>query len=316
MARSVPLIAIVGSLGAATLAFGLAMGGHAVLGSEEPGRFSPVPTSSGSTPGPSPSTSASPIAMSDDFCTLMDETAAYINELEESSAGDDLFMDLSDESKWDDPALLDAVHELGQAQLDSIEPLNGYFLHAAELVEDPEVREAFETFARVYETQMETLGQMAIDATSVAAYMTAIFATLDDPELNSLEGESNAAGAIVNQYVIDTCGRDILGGGSDTGTVADTQDTAVKADVSMLGREIVTYYVGWNEGDPQPVVTVVGGEYVLNGTSVGYQSVGVDLTDQFANGPTDWCVEVTSTSEGGPTYIYTPALGLWKGTCS
>jgi hypothetical protein len=212
------------------------------------------------------------------------------------------------EDAGSDPALLDAIHAQGRATLDAVGTITAYLLHAAELATDPDAVVAFETLARVYEAQVAEFGPMALEAESVEAYLTALFSASADPELNALMSEGDVAAPIAEQYVFETCGRDILG---DT----PTAEVAAKTDVSLLGKEFATYYVDWDEGDPQPEVTVSGDEYYLNGVFIGAQTPGIALTDQYANGPTDWCVEVTSEDDPAEVYTYTAQAGLGQGTC-
>ena len=106
---------------------------------------------------------------------------------------------------------------------------------------------------------------------------------------------------------------------------AKAQDTATKADVSVIGKEIATYYV---DGDGTGTVTIVGDSYVFTptaGTAVtmGRASDGVvvaagDVTDIVS--ASTWCVALSNS--GGTTvgaltgtYKYSSAAGLEQGTC-
>ena len=102
------------------------------------------------------------------------------------------------------------------------------------------------------------------------------------------------------------------------------QDSAAKADVSTLGKEIATYYV-----DGTGTVTLAGGDgatYTLNGDTVGNSSTNVVITStsaQASAGSTAWCVSVTN-AEGdvadavgdGEGYMYSAEGGLEEGQCS
>ena len=92
-------------------------------------------------------------------------------------------------------------------------------------------------------------------------------------------------------------------------------DTAAKADVSTIGKEIATHYV---DGDPAVAVTVGGGnggEYTLNGEGIGASSdklgtpvvsfSGTDLS-------TTWCVELPLDTDAGTLteVSYSAAEGL------
>ena len=100
------------------------------------------------------------------------------------------------------------------------------------------------------------------------------------------------------------------------------QDSAAKADVSTLGKEIATYYV---DGTTAP--TVGGGngsDWTVAGTSVGNSSANVVLTSDAADivSATNWCVsvkngegDVSDVDDGGAGYKYSAAGGLEEGQC-
>ncbi|MCJ7827469.1 MAG: hypothetical protein MUP36_04455, partial [Demequinaceae bacterium] len=132
-----------------------------------------------------------------------------------------------------------------------------------------------------------------------------------DPEFTAVIGEADAVEPIVLDYVLQTCGID-LSASSDSGTIEDI----LKADVSTLGTEMAAYYVDWSPGNPQPVITISENEYYLNGVPVGAQSTGVALTDQYALGPADWCVEVTADGNPGEVYSYSAMHGLQPKSCA
>jgi prepilin-type N-terminal cleavage/methylation domain-containing protein len=74
------------------------------------------------------------------------------------------------------------------------------------------------------------------------------------------------------------------------------EDTATRADVSTLGKEIATYYVD-GTGDPAPTMNAAG-EYVVDGQPVGNASNNVvfGTWDQGTGDGTDWCVDLTNPS--------------------
>jgi len=95
------------------------------------------------------------------------------------------------------------------------------------------------------------------------------------------------------------------------------QDSAAKADVSTLGKEIATYYV---DGTGVPVVAIVVDQWQVDGTDVGSPSTNVALKAAPASTATgtDWCVsvvndegDVTTTTSGGASY--SSASGLETG---
>lgn len=97
------------------------------------------------------------------------------------------------------------------------------------------------------------------------------------------------------------------------------EDSAAKADVSTLGKEIATYFVDW---DGLTAVTIGGGggaDWTVNGTPVGNSSNNVDLGPTLNLGDaTDWCVSVINL-EGDVAatdgYQYSAQGGLEPGNC-
>jgi len=105
------------------------------------------------------------------------------------------------------------------------------------------------------------------------------------------------------------------------------QDSAAKADVSTIGKEVATYYV---DGTTAPTVTLVSGRYVLTyggsagppivvGTSqdLGKASSNVALAAQTFGSDTTWCVSVTNPKGDKAVvgYKYSAAGGLAEGVC-
>lgn len=92
------------------------------------------------------------------------------------------------------------------------------------------------------------------------------------------------------------------------------EDSAAKADVSTLGKEIATY---WVDGTTNPTVAAAGGQYTINGDNVGNQSNNVVLGAYSGTNATDWCIDVTNP-EGDVAvtgFKYSAAGGLEAGTC-
>ncbi|WP_084101398.1 type II secretion system protein [Demequina sp. NBRC 110051] len=97
------------------------------------------------------------------------------------------------------------------------------------------------------------------------------------------------------------------------------QDSAAKADVSTLGKELATYYVD-NTG-AVPTINVTGGMYYLeNGASdktIGNVSDNVTLIAPVGNA-SKWCVG-TKNPEGDVAvtgYQYSSSGGLAEGDCT
>ena len=86
------------------------------------------------------------------------------------------------------------------------------------------------------------------------------------------------------------------------------RDTAAKADVSTLGKEIATYYV--DAAGAPPAVAIAGTRYTVNAIDVGAKSNNV--TAVAVNGTSDviWCVQATYTGGTKTTIGYSGASGL------
>ena len=113
------------------------------------------------------------------------------------------------------------------------------------------------------------------------------------------------------------------------------QDTAAKADVSTIGKEIATYYVEGvgSDTDGAPTVsTNAAGHYVLNVAAVtgppaqgavvnsdlGAASNGVAVFNQFYTDSQAWCVSVKNPNgdQAVNGYKYSAANGLQTGVCT
>jgi type IV pilus assembly protein PilA len=108
---------------------------------------------------------------------------------------------------------------------------------------------------------------------------------------------------------------------------AKAQDTAAKADLSTLGKEIATY---WVDGIGVPTVAIVSGRYQVAGVDAGKVSANVTLNTAFggaaAAGATTytttgmtasaWCVEVYNSAGNQKTYKYSATGGLQSGQCT
>jgi len=107
------------------------------------------------------------------------------------------------------------------------------------------------------------------------------------------------------------------------------QDSAAKADVSTLGKEVATYYV---DNCAAPTVTKVGTRYSLQAaasatatctsaaypaTDLGKVSNNVVLDTQTFTSDTDWCVSVKNAKGDKAVngYKYSAQNGLAEGVC-
>ena len=103
------------------------------------------------------------------------------------------------------------------------------------------------------------------------------------------------------------------------------RDTAAKADVSTLGKEIATWFV---DNTAAPSVAIVSGKYQVGGADVGNPSTNVQLANYGTGAAvatltttgmtsTAWCVAVRDTTAGATAvFKYSAANGLQTGTCS
>jgi prepilin-type N-terminal cleavage/methylation domain-containing protein len=89
---------------------------------------------------------------------------------------------------------------------------------------------------------------------------------------------------------------------------AKAQDSAAKADVSTIGKEIATWYVD-NTGAP-PAVAQAAGRWTLGGTDIGKVSTNVALINEKGTGSSDWCVAVQNPNGSQKYYMYSAAGGL------
>ncbi|PKQ25068.1 MAG: hypothetical protein CVT64_11575 [Actinobacteria bacterium HGW-Actinobacteria-4] len=94
-------------------------------------------------------------------------------------------------------------------------------------------------------------------------------------------------------------------------------DSAAKADVSTLGKEIATYFV--DHDGPPPTIVVVDGSYTFkDGTPMGgsnRKSANVELGGQTGSSWSDWCVWVTATEGEFKDFEYSAERGLQQGRC-
>jgi type IV pilus assembly protein PilA len=97
------------------------------------------------------------------------------------------------------------------------------------------------------------------------------------------------------------------------------RDTATKADVSRLGKEVATYFVDGTgtltltfAASPN-TVTVKDGPTVV--TTMLLSNGTTSATATGLGSPTGWCVSLKNSNAGQTTYQYSAANGLQTGTC-
>jgi len=102
---------------------------------------------------------------------------------------------------------------------------------------------------------------------------------------------------------------------------AKAQDSAAKADVSTIGKEVATYFVDSTTA-PTVNTTTAAGRYTLVGATnqdLGKVSNGVTLTSANFNALTpekSWCVEVNNAGGDKKIWKYSAAGGLAAGACA
>ncbi|MFN8081849.1 MAG: prepilin-type N-terminal cleavage/methylation domain-containing protein [Kineosporiaceae bacterium] len=91
------------------------------------------------------------------------------------------------------------------------------------------------------------------------------------------------------------------------------EDTATKADVTAIGKEVATYYV---DNTAAPTVALAGGQYTLNGNNIARQSrTTITLTGTNFTNPTKWCVDLTNSAGDKTVWKYSASGGLQDTAC-
>jgi len=112
---------------------------------------------------------------------------------------------------------------------------------------------------------------------------------------------------------------------------AKAQDSAAKADVSTIGKEVATYYVDNTAAPTVTQTTATPARYTLTtpavapatagtATDLGKASDNVKLVLTLGTGSfvdsTKWCVDVKNDKGSQQTYKYSAKGGLDKGLCA
>ncbi len=92
---------------------------------------------------------------------------------------------------------------------------------------------------------------------------------------------------------------------------AKAQDSAAKADVSTIGKELATYYVD-NTGAPPTVTISTAGRYVYGtpAVDIGKNSSGVFIVNETGTKNDDWCIAVKNDGGSQKYYKYSAQGGL------
>ncbi|WP_291382158.1 type II secretion system protein [Demequina sp.] len=99
------------------------------------------------------------------------------------------------------------------------------------------------------------------------------------------------------------------------------EDSAAKADVSTLGKEMATYYVDATGTPPTVSKDATSGHWLLGTDDVGNASANVVFDSQTSTAGTEavtWCVSVSNPSgdvAATDGFKYSAEGGLEPGTC-
>ena len=91
------------------------------------------------------------------------------------------------------------------------------------------------------------------------------------------------------------------------------RDTAAKADVSTLGKEVAAFYVDGT--GTAPTIAISGGKYMftagaLAAVDIGPASSNITGAGTTGNSDTTWCVAVTYSNGTATSVAYKAASGL------
>ena len=255
--------------------------------------------------------SSAPPVSNDVFCSAMADWGNAMIDIEASTNSLGGLLDGS--ASPTDATAVGNMHQYAADILAKAADIKGFADTAAANVSDPAVAKAIRDYDKATIDIAVVMAGEAKDAPDLTAFVTAFFA---QSAVFQSAGSYDLTGIqkIITDYGTPLCpdpSNPIFGGGT-----GNLEDSAAKADVSTLGKEIATYYVDWTQGDPDPTITVAGGKYLLNAIPVADVSPNVTVSDQYYNGPTDWCVEVTDSLGTLKTFTYSAVNGLEQGTCS
>ena len=104
---------------------------------------------------------------------------------------------------------------------------------------------------------------------------------------------------------------------------AKARDTATKADVSRLGKEVAAYYVDNTGALTVDTTTLAGSATIKSGTTVISQillssGTALQATPYKATAgseSTTWCVALTNANGSTKDYYYSAVAGLNPGAC-
>jgi type IV pilus assembly protein PilA len=97
------------------------------------------------------------------------------------------------------------------------------------------------------------------------------------------------------------------------------QDSATKADVSSLGKEVATYFVDNMQVPGTSAIAInSSGQYTFNGTVLGRKSqAAITISSQNYTSSTAWCIALANPDgAGNGIWKYSAVNGLQSGACS
>jgi type IV pilus assembly protein PilA len=111
------------------------------------------------------------------------------------------------------------------------------------------------------------------------------------------------------------------------------QDSAAKADISTIGKEVATYYVdgtGTDTNAGKPKVSLTGGRYQLDVAAIGTTEAAIVAQDlgkasannvlgaEFFASSDSWCVSITNPNgdKAVAGFKYSAIGGLGTGVCT
>ena len=96
------------------------------------------------------------------------------------------------------------------------------------------------------------------------------------------------------------------------------QDSATKADVSKVGKEIATYFV---DATVVPTIALTAGRYTLTPTAgaaqdLGVASANVSVMTSNVVDSTHWCVALSNSTANTKVWKYSARGGLAQNDCT
>ena len=88
------------------------------------------------------------------------------------------------------------------------------------------------------------------------------------------------------------------------------RDTAAKADVSTLGKEVAAFYVDGTGAAPTIALATGGTTYTFGGVFLGPASNNITAVSQTGTLDSTWCVAVTYSGGTSSTISYKSQSGL------